>query len=185
MGRNPRSACGGFWWWFFFSLRFNGAMPSAIFDGALAQAAQGGCGVSFSGDIPAPLAAVLCPLRWVTLRGQGVGLGDPRGPSQPRPVCDSVVLRLFLRCIYSLREGIVTQSQPCSAVISKLRVSICRTTTARLRAPDLPPGVWRWVIPGHETHSSSLFSVAGWEFQPAWLLEPPRSMRSNFPASWR
>ena len=40
-------------------------------DGALAQAAQGGCGVSFSGDIPDRLDAVLCSLLWVTLLGQG------------------------------------------------------------------------------------------------------------------
>ena len=26
---------------------------------------------------------VLCSLLWVTLLGQGVGLGDPRGPFQP------------------------------------------------------------------------------------------------------
>jgi len=36
------------------------------------------------------LAAVLCSLLWVTLLGQGVGLGDPRGPLQPRPFWDSV-----------------------------------------------------------------------------------------------
>ena len=30
------------------------------------------------------LAAVLCPLLWVTLLGQGVGLGDPHG-SLPTP----------------------------------------------------------------------------------------------------
>ena len=47
-------------------------------DGALAQAAQRGCGVSFSGDIPAHLDTVLCSLLWVTLLGQGVGLGDPQ-----------------------------------------------------------------------------------------------------------
>ena len=60
-------------------------------DGALAQAAQGGCGVSFSGDIQDP-------------PGQGPvqpALGDPasargldwvthRGPFQPPPCCDSV-----------------------------------------------------------------------------------------------
>ena len=38
------------------------------------------------------LDAVLCPLLWVTLLGQGVGLGDPRGPFQPLPFWDSVIL---------------------------------------------------------------------------------------------
>jgi len=36
------------------------------------------------------LDTVLCSLLWVTLLRQGIGLGDPRGPFQPRPVCDSV-----------------------------------------------------------------------------------------------
>jgi len=63
-------------------------------DGALAQAAQGGCGVSFSGDIQAP-------------PGRGPvqpAVGDPalaggldgvthRGPFQPPPFCDSVIPR--------------------------------------------------------------------------------------------
>jgi len=62
-------------------------------DGALDQAAQGGCGVSFSGDIQ-------------DLSGQGPlqpALGDPssarrlnlmthRGPFQPLTFCDSVTL---------------------------------------------------------------------------------------------
>jgi len=62
-------------------------------DGALAQAAQGSCGVSFSGDIQdtpghgAVQPAVCDPasawrLDWVTHRGR----------FQPRPFCDSVIL---------------------------------------------------------------------------------------------
>jgi len=34
---------------------------------------------------------VLCPLLWVTLLGQGVGLGDPQRAPQPRTFCDSVI----------------------------------------------------------------------------------------------
>jgi len=34
---------------------------------------------------------VLCSLLWVTLLGQGVGLGDPRGPCQPLPRWDPVI----------------------------------------------------------------------------------------------
>jgi len=37
------------------------------------------------------LAAVLCPLLWVTLLGQGVGWGVPRGPCPPA-MLDSVIL---------------------------------------------------------------------------------------------
>ena len=39
------------------------------------------------------LDAVLCSLLWVTLLGQGVGLGDPRGPLQPLPWWDSGILK--------------------------------------------------------------------------------------------
>ena len=53
-------------------------------DGALAQAAQGGCGVSFSGEIPDPPGRGAVQLPWVTLLGQGVGLGDPQR-SLPTP----------------------------------------------------------------------------------------------------
>jgi len=41
----------------------------------------------------ARLATVLCSLLWVTLLGQGVGLGDPRGPWEPQTFRGSVTLR--------------------------------------------------------------------------------------------
>jgi len=53
-------------------------------DGALEQAAQEGCGVSFSGDIPDPPGRGPVQLLWVTLFRQGVGLGDPQR-SLPTP----------------------------------------------------------------------------------------------------
>ena len=37
------------------------------------------------------LAAVLCSPLWVTLLGQGVGLGDPQRSLPPLPFCDSVI----------------------------------------------------------------------------------------------
>jgi len=40
----------------------------------------------------ARLDAVLCSLLWVTLLGQGVGLGDPQRSLPTLPVCDSVIL---------------------------------------------------------------------------------------------
>jgi len=71
-------------------------------DGALDQAAQGGCGVSFSGDIQ-------------TQPGQGPvqpALGNPaleggldwvthRGPFQPLPLCDSVISLSFCKADFS------------------------------------------------------------------------------------
>jgi len=38
------------------------------------------------------LAAVLCSLLWVTLLGQGAGLGDPQGALPTPPCCGSVIL---------------------------------------------------------------------------------------------
>jgi len=54
-------------------------------DGALAQAAQGGCGVSFSGDIPDPLGCgPVQPALGDPALVRGVGLGDPQR-SLPTP----------------------------------------------------------------------------------------------------
>ena len=47
-------------------------------DGALAQAAQGGCGVSFSGDIPAPPGRGAVQPALGDPASAGVGLGDPQ-----------------------------------------------------------------------------------------------------------
>ena len=86
-------------------------------DGALERAAQGGCGVSFSGDIQ-------------DLPGQGPvqpALGDsalageldqmiPRGPFQPLPFCDSVISQLsqhpWMQTIWSQE---LKQSLSCSS----------------------------------------------------------------------
>jgi len=63
-------------------------------DGALAQAAQGGCGVSFSGDIPNPpgRGSVQHALGHPAVVGV-VGLGDPQ-KSLPTPT----ILRLCESC---------------------------------------------------------------------------------------
>jgi len=66
-----------------------------------------------------PLAAVLCSLLWVTLLGQGAGLGDPRGPCQPQPFCDAVIIAwdrmgmslLFLKALQLLQP---VHSLPCT-----------------------------------------------------------------------
>ena len=50
------------------------------------------------------LDAVLCSLLWVTLLWQGVGLGDPRGPFQPRSFCDSVITEESSCTLYSSRN---------------------------------------------------------------------------------
>ena len=44
------------------------------------------------------LAKVLCSLLWVTLLGQGVGLGDPQRSFPTPNICDSVILMLQIRC---------------------------------------------------------------------------------------
>jgi len=44
------------------------------------------------------LDMVLCSLLWVTLLGQGVGLGDHRGPCQPLPCWDSIYKKPSASC---------------------------------------------------------------------------------------
>ena len=68
--------------------------------GALDQAAQGCCGISFSVDIQAPPRCG--PVQPAV--GDPAWAGDldwmlPRGPFQPLPFCDSVIF-LFLPCYF-------------------------------------------------------------------------------------
>ena len=52
-------------------------------DGALAQAAQGGCGVSFSGDIPAPPGRGAVPALGDPGSAGGWAGGPTEGPANP------------------------------------------------------------------------------------------------------
>jgi len=62
-------------------------------DGALAQAAQGGCGVSFSGDIQDPPGqGPVLPAVGDPASAGGLDWMTHRGPFQPRTFCDSVTL---------------------------------------------------------------------------------------------
>ena len=62
-------------------------------DGALAQAAQGGCGVSFSGDIQDPPGqGPLQPAVGGPASAVGLDWMARGGPFQPLPFCDSVIL---------------------------------------------------------------------------------------------
>jgi len=59
--------------------------------GALEQAAQGGCGVSFSGGIQDPPGQVpLEPTVGDPALAEGLDWVTHRGPFQPLPFCDSV-----------------------------------------------------------------------------------------------
>ena len=58
--------------------------------GALAQAAQRGCGVSSLGISRSRLDVALGSLLWVSLLGQGWEQLASRGPCQPQPFCNSV-----------------------------------------------------------------------------------------------
>jgi len=59
-------------------------------DGALEQAAQGGCGVSFSGIQDPPGQGPVQPALGDPASAGGLDWVTHRGPFQPRPVCDSV-----------------------------------------------------------------------------------------------
>ena len=61
-------------------------------DGALEQAAQGGCGVSFSGDIQDPPGeGPVQPAVGDPASARGLDWMTHRGPFQPRTFCDSVI----------------------------------------------------------------------------------------------
>ena len=61
-------------------------------DGALAQAAQGGCGFSFSGDIQDPPAqGPVQPSLGDPASAGGLEWMTHRGPFQPLRFCDSVI----------------------------------------------------------------------------------------------
>jgi len=65
-------------------------------DGALELVAQGGCGFSFSRDIQnSPGQGPVQPLLGVPAVGGGLDQMIPRGPFQPLPLCDSVVLVIW------------------------------------------------------------------------------------------
>jgi len=57
------------------------ALLCHVCNGALAQAAQGGCGVSSSGISKSQLNVVLTSLLWVSLLEQGLGQMDPELPT--------------------------------------------------------------------------------------------------------
>ena len=60
-------------------------------DRAVAQAAQGGCGVSFPGDIQNPPGCVpVPPALGVPAEAGGLDEIVSRGPFQPQPFCDCV-----------------------------------------------------------------------------------------------
>ena len=62
-------------------------------DGALEQAAQGGCGVSFSGDIQDPPGqGPVQPTVGDPASAGGLDQMTHRGPFQPLLFCDSVIL---------------------------------------------------------------------------------------------
>ena len=120
-------------------------------DGALEQVAQGGCGVSFSGDIP-------------DLSGQGPvqpAVGDPasaggvdwvthRGPFQPLPFCDSTYAP---KCILITGKLKATKFLWIETKLTETRLPICcrgskftdyafsisrNITNTELTKPDLP-----------------------------------------------
>ena len=107
-------------------------------DGALAQAAQGGCGVSFSGDIQDPPGCGPCSLLWVTLLGQGVGLGDPQ-----RSLPTLTILwfcefneKPFLGC------GVPTDQKASMELHDHPFSLMCGLGTEKVLLPQLPLGRW-------------------------------------------
>ena len=110
-------------------------------DGALEQAAQGGCGVFFLEIFKTLLDAVLCSLLWVTLLQQGIGLGDPQR-ALPAPAvlgfcfrCSQGPTEFFFSCIFVAFGGaffLVTEKAALS--LSSLKKLMATSSRAHLQS---------------------------------------------------
>ena len=93
-------------------------------DGALEQAAQGGCGFSFSGDSQdLPGQGPVQPALSDPASAGGLDLVTHRGPFQPLPFCDPVIAKNILKLVYDemLIEDVMFYSFLCFGVGGSVR----------------------------------------------------------------